>query len=315
MPNVGIHFILAGRALERWAVRPAEAPFDPADAAALSAYLHGAVAPDLGYFPSGDRLFSELVHLVRSADFARALLGAAESEEQRAYAWGWVTHILADLAIHPLINRAAEELRVRQGDGDPLAAARAHMRVEYGLDIAFFGRHPEIERLRFTHPVGASTIAPVSRAFSNTYDLALDGVRLLHSHVMSARVSRAGLTYDRTMSAGFRRRPLHALSRSLLRGARLPLGLVPGVLHRSPLLSAVLHPVPPPRWLVSEVDAAVRRFTDLLASHCAQRLQRLENCDLVLGGVSDPDRPSPRTARALEELALRRSQTGGLRDS
>ena len=49
MPGVALHIVLADRALARWREGAATAPFDIDDPAALAAWRHGAVGPDIGY--------------------------------------------------------------------------------------------------------------------------------------------------------------------------------------------------------------------------------------------------------------------------
>src|ERR1022692_1448964 len=49
------------------------------------AYAYGgAVAPDMGYYPYGSKLFTNLVHYVRSGDFVNALLDEAENINEYA---------------------------------------------------------------------------------------------------------------------------------------------------------------------------------------------------------------------------------------
>ena len=75
MPGVAVHFVLADRVLSRWRGDGVEGasslpPFDVSDPASLNAFYHGAVGPDLGYFPGGHRLLSDLAHCVRPAQVA-----------------------------------------------------------------------------------------------------------------------------------------------------------------------------------------------------------------------------------------------------
>jgi hypothetical protein len=146
MPGVALHFVLADRVLNRWRTdHGAEAPpFDVADPSVLNAFYHGAVGPDLGYFPGGYQVLSDLAHCVRPAHLVRQLLCFARTDRQRAFALGWMTHVLADQTIHPVIGRAVGELlhgrrdRFVDGSAHPIA----HLRVENGLDAWFAERHP-----------------------------------------------------------------------------------------------------------------------------------------------------------------------------
>src|ERR1700684_526025 len=56
----------------------------------------GAIIQDLGYYPHGSHLFSDLVHYVRSADFVEALLKDSKDLNEYAFALGALAHYCAD---------------------------------------------------------------------------------------------------------------------------------------------------------------------------------------------------------------------------
>jgi hypothetical protein len=61
------------------------------------AYAYGgAIAPDMGYFPFGSHLFTNLVHYVRSGDFVNALLTDARDVNEYAFALGFMCHYMGD---------------------------------------------------------------------------------------------------------------------------------------------------------------------------------------------------------------------------
>src|ERR1051325_103079 len=62
----------------------------------------GAIAPDMGYFPLGSRLFTDLVHYVRSGDFVNTLLNEARDVNEYAFALGFLSHYMADKDGHSL---------------------------------------------------------------------------------------------------------------------------------------------------------------------------------------------------------------------
>jgi hypothetical protein len=71
------------------------------------AYAYGgAVIQDLGYYPFGNREFSDLVHYVRSGDFVRELLLESQDANEYAFALGALSHYASDIAGHPAINQA-----------------------------------------------------------------------------------------------------------------------------------------------------------------------------------------------------------------
>jgi hypothetical protein len=110
MPGITLHFVLASRVLQRWSAAPGTAPFDLDDPVARNAFYHGAVGPDIGYLPGGHRILSELAHQVSTGKLTGRLIQSARTPSERAFAWGWLTHVLADREIHPLIGRGVGEL-------------------------------------------------------------------------------------------------------------------------------------------------------------------------------------------------------------
>src|SRR3954462_1936048 len=84
------------------------------------AYAYGgSLIHDLGYYPFGNRFFSDLVHYVRSGDFVGALLTEASDVNEYAFALGALSHYAADIAGHPAVNAAVAQefpkLRTKYG--------------------------------------------------------------------------------------------------------------------------------------------------------------------------------------------------------
>ena len=52
----------------------------------------GAVIQDLGYYPFGNKFFSNLVHYVRSGDFVEVLIREAHDIDELAFALGALAH-------------------------------------------------------------------------------------------------------------------------------------------------------------------------------------------------------------------------------
>jgi hypothetical protein len=104
------------------------------------AYAYGgAVIQDLGYYPFGNREFSNLVHYVRSGDFVRELLLESQDVNEYAFALGALSHYASDIAGHPAVNQAVgieyPKLRARFGKFVRFAQDRtAHLKTEFGFD-------------------------------------------------------------------------------------------------------------------------------------------------------------------------------------
>src|SRR5215471_17308692 len=86
------------------------------------AFAHGGShIPDLGYFPLGSRLFTDLLHYVRPGDFFTSLTKNASTLDEYAFALGALSHFVTDDIGHPLATNATvaevyPELRRKYGD-------------------------------------------------------------------------------------------------------------------------------------------------------------------------------------------------------
>ena len=104
------------------------------------AYAYGgAVIQDLGYYPFGNREFSNLVHYVRSGDFVRELLLESQDVNEYAFALGALSHYASDIAGHPAVNQAVAieypKLRAKFGKSVRYAQDKtAHLKTEFGFD-------------------------------------------------------------------------------------------------------------------------------------------------------------------------------------
>ncbi|MGC2325009.1 MAG: zinc dependent phospholipase C family protein, partial [Terriglobales bacterium] len=100
----------------------------------------GCLVQDMGYYPFGNRFFSDLAHYVRSGDFVAALLSEAADVNEYAFALGALSHYAADITGHPFVNAAVAQefpkLRAKYGrevsfEQNP----KAHIRTEFGFDV------------------------------------------------------------------------------------------------------------------------------------------------------------------------------------
>src|SRR5512133_1338264 len=71
------------------------------------AYAYGGcLLQDMGYYPFGNKFFSDLVHYVRSGDFVINLMNEAQDINEYAFALGALAHSTSDITGHPAVNRA-----------------------------------------------------------------------------------------------------------------------------------------------------------------------------------------------------------------
>jgi hypothetical protein len=139
----------------------------------------GSVIQDLGYYPFGSHLFTNLVHYVRSGDFVEALIRDAADVNEFAFALGALAHYTADNAGHPLgVNRAVPliypKLRAKFGDEvtyveDP----KRHIMVEFAFDVVQLAGGAYLPETYRSY-VGFEVAKPLlERAFRETYALEL----------------------------------------------------------------------------------------------------------------------------------------------
>ncbi|MGB9103968.1 MAG: zinc dependent phospholipase C family protein [Terriglobales bacterium] len=141
----------------------------------------GSLIQDIGYYPFGNRFFSDLVHYVRSGDFVQALLSEATDVNEYAFALGALSHYAADIAGHPSVNAAVAQrfpkLRAKYGSRVTFAEdKKAHIQTEFGFDVV------QVAKQRYTSDsyhnfIGFQVSKPVlERAFLKTYGIELKDV-------------------------------------------------------------------------------------------------------------------------------------------
>jgi hypothetical protein len=144
------------------------------------AYAYGgSEIQDLGYYPFGNRFFSNLTHYVRSGDFVSALIEQSRNVNEYAFALGALSHYVADNTGHPLaVNRSVPALypalkrkygSVVTYEDDP----QAHVMVEFSFDVvqvAGAGYLPKTYHNFIGFKVARGLLA---RAFQSTYGLKL----------------------------------------------------------------------------------------------------------------------------------------------
>lgn len=101
----------------------------------------GAIIQDLGYYPFGNKFYTDLTHYVRSGDFIEALLEESANLNEYAFALGALAHYAADNHGHPIgTNRAVPMLfpKVRAKFGNEVTYAEdpsSHLKTEFGFDV------------------------------------------------------------------------------------------------------------------------------------------------------------------------------------
>jgi hypothetical protein len=147
------------------------------------AYAYGgAIIQDLGYYPFGNKFFSDLTHYVRSGDFVVALIEESTNLNEYAFALGALAHYAADAAGHELATNLAVAIMypgLAKKYGSVVTYQEkpsAHMKVEYGFDVDQVAKgHYAPEA--YHDFIGFEVSKPVlERAFARTYSLDLSSV-------------------------------------------------------------------------------------------------------------------------------------------
>jgi len=146
------------------------------------AYAYGgSMIQDMGYYPFGNKFFSDLLHYVRSGDFVLALIRDSSDLNDYAFALGALAHYVSDNSGHPTINRvvAIEFPKLRKKFGDSVTYdddKKAHIRTEFGFDMV------QVAKNRYTSDryhdfIGFEVAKPLmDRAFLETYGLKAEDV-------------------------------------------------------------------------------------------------------------------------------------------
>ncbi len=147
------------------------------------AYAYGgAIAPDMGYYPFGSKLFTNLVHYVRSGDFVIALLDEEQDINEYAFALGVLSHYCADKYGHPIGTNCCVPIvyskdKEKYGsvvtyEQDPVS----HVRMEFGFDVLQTARGNYASEMYHSF-IGFKIARPVlERAFLKTYGLSISDV-------------------------------------------------------------------------------------------------------------------------------------------
>lgn len=149
------------------------------------AYAYGgAIIQDMGYYPFGSVLFTNLTHYVRSGDFIRNLLMEAQDRNDYAFALGALAHYSADLNGHSEgTNRAVPmvypELKAKYGDVVTYEQGKyQHGQMEFSFDVVQLasGKYRSQD---YHQKIGFQVSkAVLERAFLKTYGLELGQVIL-----------------------------------------------------------------------------------------------------------------------------------------
>lgn len=279
MPQPSLHVLIGAAQLERWRRWPADSPLDACDGVAANAFLVGTLGPDLGLFPGGRAEVSRLAHTSRTAVLLRSLMAHARTDAERAFAWGWLSHFTADIAIHPLVNAAADDIARRRGTHRTLLD---HVRVEVGLDAWFGWQHDTLRTTQLRPAFDRAGWGFLVAAYAD-----------VHAHVVTpAQLARmqAGLLRFTALSAFFVRTAARSLcwqepatGLPVPVAAAVPWRLATVLSGRGSMVNAYLNPLRPAGALVAAVERGMHDARADFDLHAATGLHRLRDHDLETG--------------------------------
>ena len=153
----------------------------PAELDRVRAFAYGGcVIQDMGYYPSGDELFSNLTHYVRTGDFVESLFRNAHNANELAFAVGAMSHYIGDSfghsqATNPAVALQFPKLQARYGNSVNYAQGEhQHVRVEFAFDIDQIAHH-RLAPLGYLRHIGIKVpVQQLALAFYETYGVTED---------------------------------------------------------------------------------------------------------------------------------------------
>jgi hypothetical protein len=137
----------------------------------------GCVIQDIGYYPFGDRSFSNLTHYVRSGDFVVNLFRNAHDADELAFAVGALSHYIGDSVGHAEATNIAvpiefPKLRAKYGNSVSYAEGKhEHVQTEFAFDINEIAHH-RVAPLSYMRHIGFRvSMKQLALAFYQTYGL------------------------------------------------------------------------------------------------------------------------------------------------
>ncbi|PYX47020.1 MAG: hypothetical protein DMG79_14885, partial [Acidobacteria bacterium] len=182
------------------------------------AYAYGGSAiQDMGYYPFGKRLFSNLTHYVRTGDFVDWMLQNASTIDEYAFAIGALSHYLGDTighseAINPVTAIEFPKLAKKFGPKVTYGESpHGHIRTEFAFDV------DELTNQEFAPPAYLRTVGfKVPRRFLERAFVAIYGFDIREV----LRRSRSSLRSYRTSVRTFI--PAFAEAEVVLHGHQFP---------------------------------------------------------------------------------------------
>ena len=142
----------------------------------------GCEIQDAGYYPFGNKFFSNLTHYVRTGDFVTSLIRNARNVNELAFAVGALSHFVGDSighhdAVNPSTAIAFPKLALQYGQSVTYdESPHGHVRTEFAFDIDQLSKQHFAPSAYLNH-IGLRVSGDLlERAFYETYGLHLSEV-------------------------------------------------------------------------------------------------------------------------------------------
>jgi hypothetical protein len=153
----------------------------PAQLEEARAYAYGGcVIQDIGYYPFGDPLYSDLTHYVRTGDFVVNLFRNAGNANELAFAIGALSHYIGDSIGHSEATNLAvpiefPKLGAKYGRVVSYAEGEhQHVQTEFAFDINEVAKH-RLAPVHYLRHVGLQVpVKQLALAFYQTYGIRED---------------------------------------------------------------------------------------------------------------------------------------------
>lgn len=294
MPGPCVHLHLVRETVEDWE-RAGTAPVDLDEPGVRDALFAGAVAPDMGYYPGAQPFIADLAHYLRSGTLARNLMAEAYFPVERAFVWGWVSHILGDAFFHPAVNRAAASLRDDPGTLAYAEDPEAHLQIEVGLDAFFDARYgtPPLQ------DVLDGETGFMARGYQRTYDISIPRSVFDTALAAGARLQGPLRAVTRLNHAAFQARGMSPkVVAAGLAAGRLMARVVTG---DSPL-PGLFRGVEPNGTLLAAVETCLRGYHEAMEHHRVTELMELPDYNLDTGATGETARHYSRATMTEQQL-------------
>ncbi len=297
MPGIIVHTLLGNALLDHWQAAPGDAPFPASDESCRLMFLTGCSGPDMGMYPGGKPLFSDLAHYVNSGKLAATLVAEARTNAERAFAWGWFSHVLADVQIHPLVNLGAGDA----GGTAPLSFVEnpgLHIAIETAIDGYYFPAFQKRGTARL-QSVPGDFAQPLSRAYRavfgevvNETDVhaTLDSWNRWHTASISMAANAANRLFDAPRSTSLLYGVTHRAARALT-----------AAFARRSAIHALTHPIRPSERVFQKIAEAITAYPNQFQQHATAGLDDFPDYNLDTGKVENPIR-YPLAVKTLSRL-------------